>query len=610
MEALSHIFFFQSVYSRACGHENMFENMQLPDLGRIDMSNQSNGTEYAGFWARVAAYIVDSAIIFAIGLLLSIAGYFAGEAGMAITGILVVLLQLLYWPVLESSVHQATYGKRLMGIQVEHADGGRTTFLRALGRNLAKIISAIPLFLGFVMAAFTGRKQGLHDMIAKCVVVRAGPSHFMKAVIASVLGLAVVIGSTVAFVYYIYLPGLMKDISGGTQDVMKAEPAMKPQPPAQPAAKVPSPSTPPAAKAPAPAASVSPAAPAGGDADFERLAGAPLTGLDKPNSTRAGPAILELSTFFSNNFWLKVYLPNIKDLALAPAPEVVVDRVLDAVGMNHYDAASTFEKNSFFRRTTLSLALTPVPHHSGMRSVYVVANTREQSVQKVEGRIRITIPVNAQVVAFTVSEAGNAKNVHGTTMTLKSVSGNDVVMQYRGPSAQFLTLRGFGKDGKPVDTESRQVLQENQSVDESFQTRFRAPVSKVEAVISAGLVARDFPFSLARGITAGLPSATTIKPVAMAADASAAPATVPPAAVPTAPAAAPATAAPTPASKPEPALKPATKALLMPSSPLEPPQTAPKSVPKPRVSQQPEPKLCIIKPVMTDSEIEICKHRP
>jgi uncharacterized RDD family membrane protein YckC len=495
------------------------------------MSDQSGGTEYAGFWARVAAYIVDSACVFAIFLLLAVAFSFLGEMGVMITGVAVVLIQLLYWPVLESSTHQATFGKRMLGIRVEHADGGRTTFLRALGRNLAKIISSIPMALGFVMVAFTDRKQGLHDMIAKCVVVRVGPSHFMKALIASVVGIAVVAGSAGAFVYYIYLPGLMKDVGSVQQDAMKAGPPMKPQPPAPPAAKV-----------PAPAASAVPAAPAavaGGDAEFERLVGAPLTGLEKPNSTRAGPAILELSTFFGNNFWLKVYLPNIKDLALGSGPEVVIDRVLDSAGMDHYDAASPFESSSFMRSASLSLTETPVPHFAGIRGVHVVANTKEQSVHKVEGRIRIAIPVNVQVAAFAVEEAGKVTTVHGATLTLKSVTGNDVVMHYRGPSAQLLTFRGFGKDGKPVATEMRQMLQANQNVDASFQTRFQGPVSKVEAVISAGLVEREFPFSLARGMTAGAPSTATaaIKPAATTSSASGTSATAPPAPTPPAPAA-------------------------------------------------------------------------
>jgi hypothetical protein len=103
----------------------------------------------------------------------------------------------------------------------------------------------------------------------------------------------------------------------------------------------------------------------------------------------------------------------------------------------------------------------------------------------------------------------------------------------------LLTFRGFGKDGKPVATEMRQMLQANQNVDASFQTRFQGPVSKVEAVISAGLVEREFPFSLARGMTAGAPSTATaaIKPAATTSSASGTSATAPPAPTPPAPAA-------------------------------------------------------------------------
>ena len=42
---------------------------------------------------------------------------------------------------------------------------------RALGRNLAKILSGLILCIGFLMVAFTGKKQGLHDMIAGTLVV-------------------------------------------------------------------------------------------------------------------------------------------------------------------------------------------------------------------------------------------------------------------------------------------------------------------------------------------------------------------------------------------------------------------------------------------------------
>ena len=75
------------------------------------------------------------------------------------------------------------------------AASGASQFLRAFLRNIAKIISAIPLYIGFLLAAFTARKQALHDMVTNCLVVRPGPSHFVKALAAAVGGLVIAAGA-------------------------------------------------------------------------------------------------------------------------------------------------------------------------------------------------------------------------------------------------------------------------------------------------------------------------------------------------------------------------------------------------------------------------------
>ena len=51
-------------------------------------------------------------------------------------------------------------------------DGQRITFMRATGRHFAKILSGLLLLIGYLMVLWTARKQGLHDMMAKCLVVR------------------------------------------------------------------------------------------------------------------------------------------------------------------------------------------------------------------------------------------------------------------------------------------------------------------------------------------------------------------------------------------------------------------------------------------------------
>lgn len=86
---------------------------------------------------------------------------------------LTAMALLIYWILMESSRYQGSIGKMCMGVRVINKRGGRVTVPNAIGRNLAKILSFIPLLGGFLVAAFTRKKQALHDILADCFVVRA-----------------------------------------------------------------------------------------------------------------------------------------------------------------------------------------------------------------------------------------------------------------------------------------------------------------------------------------------------------------------------------------------------------------------------------------------------
>lgn len=126
--------------------------------------------EYAGFWRRFVAWLIDGILIgIVVGLLTT-------QADQATSSSISTIIGWLYFAIMESSSRQATLGKSLMGIYVTGLDGQRISFLRATGRHFAKIISAIILLIGFIMAAFTERKQALHDMIASTLVVSGEPT--------------------------------------------------------------------------------------------------------------------------------------------------------------------------------------------------------------------------------------------------------------------------------------------------------------------------------------------------------------------------------------------------------------------------------------------------
>jgi uncharacterized RDD family membrane protein YckC len=124
----------------------------------------AGASPYAGFWVRVGAYLVDFLVLcvpIVILFFIPILGIIADAVGV-----------WLYFALQESSAHQATIGKRAMGIYVTDLYGRRLSFGQATGRHFSKIISGMILDIGFIMVAFTQKKQGLHDMIAGTLVLR------------------------------------------------------------------------------------------------------------------------------------------------------------------------------------------------------------------------------------------------------------------------------------------------------------------------------------------------------------------------------------------------------------------------------------------------------
>ena len=148
--------------------------------------------EYAGFWLRVGAYIIDAIILGIVGAIIGAifgAGMAASADPMDPTGggnlmlnLVSLIIGIAYFAGLESSNWQATVGKKALGLVVTDLNGQRISLLKGVGRYLAKILSALILLIGFIMVAFTERKQGLHDMLAGTLVYKGQPSGSDPAV--------------------------------------------------------------------------------------------------------------------------------------------------------------------------------------------------------------------------------------------------------------------------------------------------------------------------------------------------------------------------------------------------------------------------------------------
>jgi uncharacterized RDD family membrane protein YckC len=139
--------------------------------------------EYAGFWTRFGAILIDGIIMWIVNMIISIPLGFIGAtsferpAVLGLSQLFVVLLQFVipaFYDTWFVGKYAATPGKMACRIKVVTADAGQVSYARAFGRHFAKLISGLILGIGYLMAAFDDQKRSLHDRICDTRVIKAG----------------------------------------------------------------------------------------------------------------------------------------------------------------------------------------------------------------------------------------------------------------------------------------------------------------------------------------------------------------------------------------------------------------------------------------------------
>jgi uncharacterized RDD family membrane protein YckC len=147
------------------------------------------GARYASLWQRLAAALLDGALLRACGALLGlVAGLIAAinlpedapsRAAERLFGQYALWGMLLsfvaawpYYALFESSRRRATPGKIAMGLFVADAEGRRVTFANATGRFFGKFFSSLLLFIGHAFAVTDPQRRTLYDRVARTVVLR------------------------------------------------------------------------------------------------------------------------------------------------------------------------------------------------------------------------------------------------------------------------------------------------------------------------------------------------------------------------------------------------------------------------------------------------------
>jgi uncharacterized RDD family membrane protein YckC len=134
--------------------------------------------EYAGFWVRVGAALIDTVLICIViwPVLTAVYGadYWSGDRliqgplDFLVSWVLPAVAVVLFW-----LARQATPGKMAIGARIVDAKtGGKPTTRQLVIRYLGYYVAMLPLFIGILWVAFDPRKQGWHDKLAGTVVVR------------------------------------------------------------------------------------------------------------------------------------------------------------------------------------------------------------------------------------------------------------------------------------------------------------------------------------------------------------------------------------------------------------------------------------------------------
>jgi uncharacterized RDD family membrane protein YckC len=180
------------MYCPNCGTQNENDSYAC----RLCGATIAAGHEYAGYWRRYGAYLLDMVIIYLcilVGLIaeLILIVVLTLGSGNSRSNPVAGLISLLYFPAcflfvilyfayFESSGSQGSPGKMAVGMKVVDMGGNRISFGKALVRQLLKIVSVLILGIGFFMCGFTEKRQGLHDMVVGTLVVMKKPVYFVE----------------------------------------------------------------------------------------------------------------------------------------------------------------------------------------------------------------------------------------------------------------------------------------------------------------------------------------------------------------------------------------------------------------------------------------------
>jgi uncharacterized RDD family membrane protein YckC len=210
---------------------------QVQDAQTIEKKSVDTGVadaRYSGFWVRGAGHIIDGVVIGLITMVVVVpltivlaivsaltSSPFLQIFGQGIGSLLGLIIGFGYY-IFMTHKYQATLGKMAIGAKVQAQDGTPLSLNQiVLRETIGKLASSMTLGIGYIMVAFTQKKQGLHDIIAESVVVytdqEKGPNKLAVGIVYGVYAFFFILFFTL-LVTVLFLVGFVLHHAGDDMD--------------------------------------------------------------------------------------------------------------------------------------------------------------------------------------------------------------------------------------------------------------------------------------------------------------------------------------------------------------------------------------------------------
>lgn len=149
---------------------------RVPQPG-VSLAGQAETLPYAGFWIRLGAHLIDSALmllaVIPLVVISRIGSFTESPIAISVASVVIVVGCLAYisfyvWIGVKSP------GKRALGLRILRPDGSLAVPARRFSRFLADWCLGPFAIISILMIALRKDKRGLHDLLLDTVVVRSG----------------------------------------------------------------------------------------------------------------------------------------------------------------------------------------------------------------------------------------------------------------------------------------------------------------------------------------------------------------------------------------------------------------------------------------------------